>query len=107
MSQIELHTFELNRQAVMIHKAKDLSPGQKMALESLLSRAISEQDEISIRLLQPPPGVSPERRQEILEALRPYFGQVDAQRQAGSPQEADDIINEALRSTRREYRPVR
>ncbi len=91
----------------MIYKAKDLSPDQKMALESLLGRAISEQEEISIRMLQPPPGVSPERRQEILGALRAYFAQVDAQRQPVSREQAEDIINEALRSTRPEYRPAR
>jgi hypothetical protein len=33
----------------MIHKAKDLSPDQKMAIESLLGRAIAENEEISIR----------------------------------------------------------
>jgi hypothetical protein len=32
----------------MTHKVKDLSPGQKMALESLLGRAIAEHEEISI-----------------------------------------------------------
>ncbi len=91
----------------MIHKAKDLSPDQKLALEGLLGRAISEQEEISIRTLQPPPGVSPERRREILAALRAYFAQADAQRQPASRGQAEDIINEALRSTRPEYRSVR
>lgn len=33
----------------MTHKAKDLSPDQKIALESLLGRAISENEEISIQ----------------------------------------------------------
>jgi len=32
----------------MSHKAKDLSPDQKMAIESLLGRAIAENEEISI-----------------------------------------------------------
>lgn len=35
----------------MIHKAKDLSPGQKMAIESLLGRSIAEDEAISIRAL--------------------------------------------------------
>ncbi len=35
----------------MIHKAKDLSPGQKMAIESLLGRPIAEDEAISIRTL--------------------------------------------------------
>jgi hypothetical protein len=33
----------------MIHKAKDLSPDQKMAIESLLGRAVAEDEAISIR----------------------------------------------------------
>jgi len=35
----------------MIHKAKDLSPDQKMAIESLLGRVIAEDEAISIRTL--------------------------------------------------------
>ena len=35
--------------ASMIHKAKDLSPDQKAAIESLLGRVIAENEEISIR----------------------------------------------------------
>jgi hypothetical protein len=33
----------------MTHKAKDLSPDQRMAIESLLGRSISENEEITIR----------------------------------------------------------
>jgi hypothetical protein len=33
----------------MIHKAKDLSPDQRLAIEGLLGRAIGEHEEISIR----------------------------------------------------------
>ena len=35
----------------MIHKAKDLSPNQKMAIESLLGRSVAEDEAISIRTL--------------------------------------------------------
>jgi len=91
----------------MIHKAKDLSPQQKLALESLLGRAISEQEAISIRTLETPPEMSPERRREILDSLEAHFLRVDAQRMPVSGAEADDIIDEALRSTRPGYRPVR
>jgi len=90
----------------MIHKAKDLSSQQRLAIESLLGRAIAEQEEISIRALPEVPSITPERRREIIEALRQHFEAVDANRQPVSPQEADEIINEALRSTRPNYRPV-
>lgn len=35
----------------MIHKAKDLSPDQKLAIESLLGRTVDEDEAISIRAL--------------------------------------------------------
>jgi hypothetical protein len=37
----------------MIHRAKDLSQDQKTAIESLLGRAIAEDDAISIRTVAP------------------------------------------------------
>jgi hypothetical protein len=91
----------------MIHKAKDLSPEQRLAVEGLLGRAIAEQENISVRVLPEAPELSPERRREIIAGLEAHFAQMDAQRQPVLPQEADEIINEALRSTRPNYRPVR
>lgn len=38
----------------MTHKAKDLSPDQRMAIESLLGRAIAEDEEISVRATKSP-----------------------------------------------------
>ena len=35
----------------MIHKTKDLSPEQKIAIESLLGRSVAEDEAISIRAL--------------------------------------------------------
>jgi len=37
----------------MIRQAKDLSPDQKLAIESLLGRSLSNDEEISIRALSP------------------------------------------------------
>ena len=91
----------------MICNARDLSPDQKVAIESLLGRAISDEEEISVRALQAPEGVSPKRRAEILAALKAHFAKVDAQRLPVPSEEADNIINEALRSTRPDYRPIR
>lgn len=38
----------------MTHKAKDLSPDQRMAIESLLGRSIAENEEITIRTTTSP-----------------------------------------------------
>lgn len=39
----------------MIHKAKNLSPDEKAAVERLLGRSIAEDEEISIRVAPIPP----------------------------------------------------
>ena len=38
----------------MLHRVKDLSPDQKVAIESLLGRSITEDEEISIRTTTSP-----------------------------------------------------
>ncbi len=38
----------------MIRNAKDLSPDQKLAIESLLGRPVSENEQISISAVTPP-----------------------------------------------------
>jgi hypothetical protein len=39
----------------MIHSAKDLSPDQKLAIESLLGRPISEGEQVSVRTVPASP----------------------------------------------------
>ncbi len=39
----------------MIHSVKDLSPDQRMAIESLLGHPVSEQEQISVRTVPVPP----------------------------------------------------
>jgi hypothetical protein len=88
----------------MICNAKDLSPDQKAVIESLLGRRVLEDEAISIRTIEPP-ALSDERKHELAEQLKKYFAEVDARRKPGSPEEADEIINEAMRSVRPGYRP--
>jgi hypothetical protein len=90
----------------MIRNAKDLSPDQKAAIESILGRSVLEDEAISIRAIEPP-ALSAEQKHEMAEQLKKYFAEVDARRKPGSPEEADDIINEAMRSVRPGYRPHR
>ena len=88
----------------MIHKAKDLSPDQKAAVESLLGRQILEGEAVSVRAFEPPV-LSDQRRQEIVDSLKCYFAQVDANSRSVSAEEADEAITEAMRSTRPHYAP--
>lgn len=88
----------------MIRNARDLSPAQKTAIESLLGRRVLEDEAISVRAIEPP-ALSDQRRQELAEELRQYFAEVDARRKPGSAEEAEEILTEAIRSTRPGYRP--
>jgi hypothetical protein len=90
----------------MIYSAKNLSADQKTVIEGLLGRRVLEGEEISVRAIQPPP-LSDECRAGVLRDLETYFAQVDSQRQPASADEADAIIDEALRSTRPNYHPIR
>jgi len=88
----------------MIHKAKDLSPDQRAAIESLLGRRILEDETISVRAIESP-SLSDERKRELVEQLKKYFAEVDARRKPGSSEEAEEIINDAMKSVRPGYRP--
>jgi hypothetical protein len=90
----------------MIHHAKDLSVDQKAAIESLLGRRVLGNEAISIRAIEPL-ALSDRRRREQTAELRKYFSDVDARRQPGSPEEAEEILTEAIRSSRPGYRPHR
>jgi hypothetical protein len=89
-----------------IRSAKDLSPEQKAAIESLLGRRLLGSEDISVCAFEPL-ALSDERRRELVEQLKKYFAEVDARRKTGSPEEAEDLINEAMRSVRPDYRPHR
>jgi len=88
----------------MIRAAKGLSPDQKTAIESLLGRRVLEDEEISVRAICPP-ALSEQRRKELIEELKKYFAEADARRQPGSAEQADEILDEAMRSVRPGYRP--
>lgn len=90
----------------MLHKASDLSFEHKTAIESLLGRAISEGETVSVRAFEPSP-MPDEKRRGVLAGLDAYFARIDAKSQTVSDQEAEAVFNEALRSTRSNYLPIR
>lgn len=73
-------------------------------IESLLGRRVLEDETISVRAIAPP-AISDQRRQELAEELKKYFAEVDVRRKPGSAEEAEEILAEAIRSTRPSYRP--
>jgi len=90
----------------MIRNAKDLSLEQKAVIEGLLGRHVLDNEAISIRAIEHT-ALSDQQRQEQTAALRKYFSEVDSRRRPGSPEEAEEILTEAIRSSRPGYRPHR
>lgn len=92
---------------IMTHSVKDLSAEQKLAVESLLGRRVYDDEQISVRAFSSPVGVGTDERTAAIDWLNGYFAEVDARRQPVSDEEEDAIIDEALRSVRPSFRPVR
>jgi hypothetical protein len=67
----------------MIHNVKDLSADQKVAIESLPGRPVSEHEQISVRAITPPPtpewlaAVQEEARRKGLDTLT--MDEIDAE----------------------------
>lgn len=94
----------------MLHHVKDLSPEQKVAVEALLGRAVSNEEAVSVRAVVPatiiPSQLSDQERIEALRRMDAYFAKVDSGRKPVSDAEEEAIITEAMRSVRPNYRPV-
>jgi hypothetical protein len=90
----------------MILDAKDLSPEQLGVIEALLGRCVLENESISLRVIEAPE-LSGQRRQELAAELRNYFAKVDVLRKYGSAEYAEEILTEAMRSVRPNYRKHR
>ncbi len=82
----------------MIHKAKDLSPDQKIAIESLLGRPVAEDEAISVLVIAP--ASAPEWLQNSWESAK-RLG-VDRL----SMEEIDSEIDAARKARRNRRQPV-
>jgi len=94
----------------MMHRVKDLSPEQRLTVEALLGRSVSNDEAVSIRAVVPatviPSRLSPDERADAMRRIDRYFARVDAARKPVSEDEEEAIFLEAMRSVRPDYRPV-
>ncbi len=88
---------------IMVHNVKDLSPDQRLAIESLLGRALRDEESLTIRptrvLKDSPSGA------ERIGLFRQYFDHLDALagRVKDVPEaEIDAAIDEAMQHVRRQ-----
>ena len=94
----------------MYYHVKELSPNQRLVVEGLLGRAVKEDEAVSVNAIAPnrivPSSLSDGERRSTLEALRRYFDRVDSQRAPIGDEDEDEIITDAIRSVRPNYRPI-
>lgn len=91
----------------MVYQVKDLSPEQRQAAEILLGRPVSEDEAVIVRSVGSsilPARLSPEERILALRGLEERFAA--RPRPEISDEEETDAVNEAMRSSRPNYRPA-
>jgi hypothetical protein len=90
-----------------LHSARKLPLPVRTALEQLLGRALNDNEAISVRAYQPHEAPAMEEQAAIAEELRHYFAGIDERATDIPDIEQEEILDEAIRSVRPGYKPIR
>jgi len=90
-----------------LHSSKQLSPRVRSALEEVLGRTLREDEAISVRAYEPQETASAEQEYAQNNELRRYFAALDERTKDIPDCEQAEIIEEAIRSVRPGYQPIR
>ncbi len=94
-------------QNVSIQKAEDLSAAVKSALESLLGRPLQPDEEVSVMAFRPHEAPQGPVRNQLAQRLNEQMDAM-AERVKDAPEdELDEILDDAMRSARPGYRPIK
>jgi hypothetical protein len=91
----------------MVYRPNDLTEEQRRTVESLLGRPLADDEDVSVDAVPRKPHLTAQEKVERLLFLGSYFDKVHAHQGALDSDETDELIDEALRSERPGYRPVR
>ena len=94
-------------QNVCIRKAEDLSESVKAALESLLGRTLEADEEISIMVYRPLDLLQDPIRDRLVQSFNEQMNALAGRVRDASDDELDEILDEAMRSARPGYRPIK
>ena len=89
---------------VLIHKAKELKPQTRAAVEAELGRSLKDDEDVSIMAFSMHDAPTGEFRREASERLEAHLKRVDGQTVKVSDEEGEESLNEALRKARPSYR---
>jgi len=93
----------------MIHAVRDMTLEQRKAVESLLGRAVSDDEAVSGKPVWTPgtgePPSTPEQRHEAAEWLERHYAKVAMRQHAYSDEEFEATLAEAVQAARSESDP--
>lgn len=87
------------REAIF-QKARDFSPNDRAAVERVLGRPLSDEEEVSIVAYPPPRHVTAAEKDKAAAALQRHFAEADA-RGVADEAEVDAAILEAMQHVRK------
>jgi hypothetical protein len=89
---------------ILIHKANELKPQTRAAVEAELGRSLRDDEDVSIMAFPVHDSPAGEVRCEAGRKLETYLKRVDGAASDSSNEEAEAALNEALQKTRPGYR---
>jgi hypothetical protein len=89
---------------VLIHKANELKPQTRAAVEAELGRSLHDDEDVSIMAFSMHDSPAGEARHEAGQKLRAHFKNIDSQTANVSDEDAEAALNEALKNVRPGYR---
>lgn len=89
---------------VLIHRADELKPQTRAAVEAELGRALADDEDVSIMALALHDAPVGEARNTAQDSLKAHLGRMDTKTAALSEAEAEQVLGEALRAVRAGYR---
>jgi hypothetical protein len=89
---------------VLIHKARELKPQTRAAVEAELGRSLKDDEDVSIMAFSTHEAPAGAARSQAGEKLQSYFKKADKRRAKQNGQESEAALQEALKTVRPGYR---
>jgi hypothetical protein len=90
----------------VIHKATELKPEFRAALEAELGRTLPDEEYVSISTFDPHPAPTGDAKRQAADRLLASGDKIEARMAPGAAEEIEKEIKEALRSVRPNYREI-
>lgn len=89
---------------VLIHKASELRPETRAAVEAELGRSLQDGEEVSIMAFVTHEAPTGQARAEVVRSLQEHLRRIDHATKSVREEDLEDTLNEAIRSVRPGYR---